>query len=84
MLYILILILPLLFYILFAASILFHLKKYAMKGDATPKIAAAFALASLVLIAFTITAYLQIPWDDLDISGELQNLFNTSPTIRIK
>ncbi len=76
MLYILILVLPLIFYAVFACVILFHLNRYSINEFATKKITAAFVAVSLVLIIFTSLAFFAIPWNNLGLN-DIENYINS-------
>ncbi len=78
MLYIFLLLLPLLFYAVFARIIIFHLNRYSINENATNKITAAFVIISLILAIFTSLAFFAIPWNNLSLT-DIQNYFNFSP-----
>jgi len=76
---ILILIIPLLFYSILSASIIFHLKKYGIAGDLTQKITLSFFIISVALIFFTTWSFFNVPWDNLNLSDIIRNILNNNP-----
>ena len=81
MLYILLLIVPILIYVVLSVTILFHLKKYGIAGDVTRQINILFFIISFVLISVTVWTYFSVPWDQLDLTGMVQNIFNSNPIL---
>lgn len=77
--YILILIIPLLIYAALSASVLFHLKRYAIAGDLTRKIAKLFIAVSVILTIFTAWSFFNVPWGELNLTDMIQNALNNSP-----
>lgn len=79
MLYLLILIIPLMFYAALSAFILFHLKRYGIAGDLTKKLTAGFIAASLVLFIFSVWSFFNIPWKELNLEEIIQTQINQYP-----
>lgn len=77
--YIILLILPLLFYAALSATILFHLKKYGIAGDFTRQIIILFFIVSIVLIFYTVWSFFSISWDQLNLTEIIQNVLNSNP-----
>ncbi len=83
MLYVLLLIIPLLFYAALSVTILFHLKKYGIAGDFSRQIIILFFIVSVILILFTAWGFFSIPWDELNLIEMIQNLQNNNPVFGI-
>lgn len=77
--YVFILIIPLLIYAVLSVSVLFHLKRYAIAGDFTQKIAKLFIAVSVILTIFTAWSFFNVPWGELNLTDMIQNALNNNP-----
>lgn len=75
MLQFLLLIIPILIYIILAAVLVFHLKKYSLAGDVTKKMTKIFLTVSAILIVAAIFAFFSIDWKNFEIEELFQNFF---------
>lgn len=72
--YILLFILPLLFYAVLSATIIFHLKKYGIPGDFSKQILTLFFIVTIALVSLTAWGFFSVPWDQLDFMNMINNI----------
>ena len=55
----------LLAYLFFGGAIIYHLRRYKIKGDLTKLMSIIFIVVSLVLISLSFISFFTIDWNDL-------------------
>lgn len=76
--YILLLIIPLLFYGILSYTILFHLRKYGIQGDFSKQIIVLFYIITIFLVCATVWGYFSVPWDELNFVDMINNMLKNN------